>query len=299
MTRILSLLTFLFVLAFQTKAQELQCEVSVNADAIQLSNKQVFLTLQNAIKEFMNGKKWTDQVLQVNEKIKCNLVLAISEYKDNELSATIYVRSTRPVYNTAVNSGMMNLKDDKVHFKYIEFSPLEYSDGVYINELTTILAYYAYMIIGNDYDSYSEFGGTTYFNKAMDICNSASSSSIYEGWKMNEKNTRNRYFQVNDILESKNEAVRTAFYNYHRLGLDVMIEDQDKGLSMILSSLQTFQKVHKSNPSNVPVKNFCEAKQKEIIDLFNSAPSSQKEAVKTIMCEIDVTNCNTYNLKLQ
>jgi len=213
--KIITLYFFCFCIC-NSFAQELNCEVTINADQVTITNKQVFQTLQTAVKEFMNNHKWTDQSINDNKKIKCNIVIAISNYNNNEMDATMYIRSSRPVYNTAITSTLLNLKDAQIHFKYVEFQQLEYQDGVYINDLTSLLAFYAYVIIGYDYDTFSELGGNLYFNKAMSIVNSAQSSTI-EGWKAMEKNTRNRYHQITEITDSKNDDFRKALYQYHRL----------------------------------------------------------------------------------
>ena len=208
------------------KAQELNCSVMVATPGIEGTNKQIYETLQKAIFEFMNTRKWTNFTFKNEERIDCSILMTISVAPSNdEFDATIQVQSRRPVFNSSYNSSVLVLNDKNVKFRYIEFQPLDFTENVYTTELTSLLAYYAYIIIGLDFDTFTSSGGTVYYEKAQTIVNSAQSSS-YPGWKAYE-DLKNRYWLVENLLNKAYAPVRNFLYAYYRNGLDVMYTNNE------------------------------------------------------------------------
>ncbi|RYD76924.1 MAG: DUF4835 family protein [Sphingobacteriales bacterium] len=292
-------ITFLLTIVFANKvvAQEFNCQVVVNSPTIQMSNKQVFTSLENSIKEFMNNRRWTNDNFEAGEKIDCNIVINITAVEGTNYTGTIQIQSGRPVYGTNYSSQLLNVLDKFFQFGYIEFQPLEFQEGIYNNELTAVLGYYAYMMLGYDYDSFSELGGSVYYQKAQAIVNSAQSSTS-AGWSPVEKNG-NRYQIVNQILDERNKNLRKALYIYHRQGMDIMSSDMEKGLDHALDGLSNIQTVNKAIPNQYVVKLFFDAKARELADLFAQAGAKQKYAAKDMLIQMDLTNRTLYNDKLK
>ena len=280
-------------------AQELNCTVTVTHTNITSStNNEIYKKLENTIRDYLNNTKWTKDVFDPKERIECNIVLDISSYDGSTgFQGTLQVKSTRPAYGTSYNSNMLNILDRNIQFAYTEGLPPEYIEGSY-SDLASIFAYYAFVIIGVDYDSYSEYGGTDYFTKAQNIVNAAQTSSI-QGWKAQENNDKNRYFIVNGYLDDRYKTFRTAWYIYHREGLDTMAMDPVKGRDNILSALEILQKLNGNIVNTIVIQLFNESKSKELISLFTKASSSQKEKARDILSEIDVANAGTYQDKLR
>lgn len=283
---------------FNAAAQELDCEVNVIAPQIQTTEKRVFNSLQNSIREFMNNTKWTQDEYAFNERIRCNIAITITSMNATEFAGTIQVQASRPVYGTSYNSSTFNFMDKSFNFKYVEFQPLEYIRGSYISELTSVLAFYAYMIIGNDFDTYIEYGGTPYYNDALSIVSAAQTSNL-PGWKSTDKNDRNRWSLVNDRMDERFKPYRKAWYNYHRLGFDIMNEDVEKGRKVVMETLETLQTIRSSFPFSFLIVQFFDVKQIELINLFAQAPTAEKTKAKDIMMELDIPNASRYADKLK
>ena len=226
----------LFISSLQLSAQDLQCNVQVRTDNIQATNKDIFVDLQNAIGQFMNQRKWiSDKVLQ-HEKINCNIVINITRYNIDDFAANVNISSSRPVYGTSYNTPMFNYFDQEFYFKYAPFQTLEYQEDANINSLTTLLAFYANIIIGLDFDSFHPEGGTAYFNKALQIRNMAQNTA---GWDPSAgKGNRNKYYIIENILDNRFRALRSAYYQYHMKGLDKFKEDNEASRKVIFESLQ-------------------------------------------------------------
>jgi hypothetical protein len=292
------LLTLLFFTnANVASAQEFNCNATVNSPTIQMSNKQIFVSLEKSIEEFINSRRWTNDNFAAGEKIDCNIVLTITGANGTEYSGTLQIQSSRPTYGTNYNSPMLNILDKSFTFSYIEFQPLDFQEGVYVNELTAVLSYYAYMMLGYDYDSFSEMGGTTYFQKALTIVNAAQSTT-YAGWSATSKDD-NRYKLANQILDDRYSDFRKANYIYHRQGMDIMSNDIEKGLNHTLDGLVNIENVYKLMPSAYIVKLFFDAKARELADLFSQAGATQKYKAKEMLVQMDITNRTLYNDKLK
>ncbi len=290
--RRLIFILFIFVLnsAF---SQELNCKVQVLSQSIQGTDKRVFETLQTAIYEFMNNRKWTNDVFKNNERIDCSILINVTERPSTEeFKATLQVQARRPVFKSSFNSPLLNNNDNDFSFKYQEGTPLEFTENVHLSNLTSVLAYYAYLMIGLDYDSFSMDGGTTYLQKALAIVNNAQASSDL-GWKAFD-GTKNRYWLINNMLDASFVSLRECMYKYHRLGLDIMVDNKENARAAILESLEDLQKVHQIKPLSYSLQVFFNAKSDEIINIFTGAFPDEKGKVVNLLNEIDPTNSNKY-----
>jgi hypothetical protein len=278
-------------------AQELQCSVSVVSPSVQGTNKKVFETLQTAIREFMNGQKWTNNVFSPEERIECSVLINIKEIKSvDDFTGTIQVQVRRPVYNSAYSSVLLNYLDQDFSFKYVEFEPLIYNPNSFDSNLVGVLAYYAYLIIGVDYDTFSNLGGTKYIELAEQVVSRAQ-SAVEKGWKSFESK-RNRYWLVENYLNEYHRPLRECMYQYHRLGLDKMSDKPENGRKEVLSALEKLQKVHRQKPGSFAMQVFFDAKGDEIINIFSESFSMEKGRVIDVLTEIDPVNASKYKKSL-
>jgi len=274
-------------------AQELKCQVQVVSQQIQGQgiDPRVFNTLQTAIFEFMNNRKWTNDNFTNIERIDCNILINLTKIPSpGSYQGTIEVQSRRPVYKSSYNSVLLNYLDNNFSFSYVENQPLTYSENTYTDNLTAILAFYAYFILGLDYDSYSLKGGTPNFQKALSIVNNVS-SDVESDWTSGD---RNRYWMINNLLDATYIPLRECMYNYHRLGLDIMYEKKDEGLKVITNSIENLQKIHAIKPTSFSMQVFFNAKSEEVINIFSGAPPDIKARIVPILNRIDPTNSNKY-----
>ncbi len=257
------------------------------------TDKRVFETLQTAIFEFMNNKKWTNDAFKNNERIDCSILINITDRPSpEEFKATIQLQARRAIFKSSYNSTFLNNNDNDFSFKYLENQPLEFAENSHLSNLTSVLAFYAYFIIGLDYDSFSLNGGTPYLQKALTIVNTAQSTSDI-GWKAFDSN-KNRYWLINNLLDASFVPIRECMYKYHRLGLDVMADDVEGGRNTITESLEGLKKVHEIKPLSYSMQVFFTAKADEIINIYSGAPSADKSKMITLLNEMDPTNSNKY-----
>jgi hypothetical protein len=285
----------LMVFSHQTSlAQELRCNVQVVHSQVQGTNKQVFQTLQKAIYEFMNNQAWTNHVYGNEECIECNMMINIQEQAGDEFSGSIQIQSRRPVFNSSYNTPVFTYKDDNLRFQYVEFEPLEFTLNEHKSNLTSVLAYYAYIILGFDYDSLSSMGGSSYFQNAETIVTNAQNAP-QKGWKAFESR-KNRYWLVQNILSNEYEEIRQFMYQYHRLGLDQMSEDPAKGRAQITQSLELLQKVYRKKPDPFLffLQMITEAKHDEFINVYSEANPAEINRAYEILTEIDPANIDKY-----
>ncbi len=290
----LTVLAIGLLLTLITFGQELRCNIQVNATQIQGTNKQVFQTLQTAIYEFMNNTAWTNHVYSNEERIECNIMITLQDHSGDEFNGSIQVQSRRPVFNTSYNTTVLNYKDDDLKFNYVEFEPLEFSINEHRSNLTSVLAYYAYIIIGLDYDTFSMLGGTEYYQKAEQIVNNAQNTPE-SGWKAFESR-RNRYWLIENILNDRYKGIREFLYRYHRLGLDVMESKEAPGRAEIAQSLELLQKIYRQKPD--PYLFFydliLDTKSDELINVFSESFMAEADRVYNILVEIDPTRAEKY-----
>jgi hypothetical protein len=301
MRKLLLFFLMLSLIGF-TYGQELRCSFQVNHQQIQTTNIQLFQSLQTDINEFMNNHKWTEHVYSDNERIECNFILNLTEYNGSDrYKGTLQVQSRRPVYNTNFNSILFNYKeeDNEFQFQYIEHQPLEFNPATHLSNLTSMLAFYSYLIIGLDYDSFSQEGGSEYFLKAQTIVNNAQ-NSIDIGWKAYEsRKQNNRYFLIDNILNKSQGPIRRCLYRYHRLGLDVMSEKPEIGRAEIAESLKLLQKAFREKPNSLILQIFFNAKSDELVKIFSDGPRDERQKAVEILKEIDLTNATKYDKILQ
>lgn len=292
---------FLFSLPFgkgKGWAQELNCSVQVISPQLQnTADKKIFETLQQSVFEFMNNRKWTNDVFQQEEKIECSMIITVTDKpSSDEFVASLQVQARRPVYKSSYNSLIVNIVDKNFSFKYVEYQPLEFSESSFLSNLTSVLAYYGNIIIGTDYDSFSMDGGSPYFQKAQAIVSNAQSSS-FAGWASNED--RNRYWIVENVLNSTFKPLRECMYKYHRTGFDLMAEDVATGRANVLQALELLRKVQESKPNSYSLQLFFLAKSDEIVNLFSQAEPAEKTKIFELLNEIDGANSVKYDKIMQ
>nr|WP_321485831.1 DUF4835 family protein [uncultured Draconibacterium sp.] len=286
-------LFFLFIFIGEGVAQELRCNVTVSARGIQGANQNLFRTMQSDLYDFMNNRKWTDNVYSYDEKIRCNILIRLDEQiSADEFKGSINVQLTRPIFNSSYTSTVLNIKDNDFHCKYVEFQPLEFNETSNRDNLTNIMAFYAYVILGFDYDTFSEEGGTEYFQKAQSIVNN-SQNARERGWKAFESE-RNRYWLIENILNKSYSSFRTCMYNYHRNGLDLMADKVEEGRANIADALRDIQKVFRRRPSTYILQMFFDAKADELVNIFSKSFPDERNRVMTILTEVDPSNGRKY-----
>lgn len=274
-------------------AQELRCNISVSSQRIKGANQNLFRTMQSDLYEFMNNRRWTDHQYTYDEKIQCNIAIRLEEQVSaDEFKGSIHVQINRPVFNASYNSPVLNIKDNDFHCRYVEFQPLEFNETSNRDNLTNILAYYAYVILGFDYDTFSPEGGTPYFEKAQAIVNN-SQNARERGWKSFESE-RNRYWLVENVLNKSYSGFRDCMYMYHRQGLDIMSEKPEQGRAEIAESLRDIQAVFRRRPSTYILQMFFDAKSSELVQIFSKSFPDERNRVLAILNEVDPSNGSKY-----
>ncbi|MCX6314725.1 MAG: DUF4835 family protein [Sphingobacteriales bacterium] len=282
-------------------AQELKARVTIVSSRVgNTVNQNVFRTLQTALNNFMSNRKWTTDNFAPNERIECNFLLNLEPTSDlNVYNASLTVQAARPVYNSSYLSPIINYQDENVAFKYVEFQQLEFnenrvsgSDGQASN-LTAVFAYYAYMILGFDYDSYSPRGGDVYFQKAQNIVNNAPEGRNVSGWKAFD-GTRNRYWLVENMLNSRYTIMHDVYYNYYRMGLDKFYSDESTGRTEVLNVLNLLNNFNTDNPNKMINQFFFQGKSTEFIKIFSRAPQQDKARASELLQRLDLTNASKY-----
>lgn len=286
---ILSILLF----SESLSSQELRCNVSISSQRIQGANQNLFRTMQSDVYEFMNTRKWTDHVYGYDEKLKCNILIVLDEQiSADEFSGSIQVQLTRPVFDSSYETTLLNIKDNDFRCRYVEFQPLEFNETSNRENLTNILAFYAYVILGFNYDSFALEGGTPFFEKAQAIVNNSQNLPV-KGWKSFESE-RNRYWLLENIMNKSYSDYRKCIYNYHRNGLDLMSQRAEEGRANIANSLRDLQKVFRKRPSTYILQMFFDAKVDELIKVFSKSFPDERSRVLTILNEIDPSNGSKY-----
>ncbi len=290
-------LALIFMTSFQAlQAQELQATVTINTPLLQKTDPKVFQELEVAMTEFLNTQQWTDQELEQEERIQVNISLNITdELSASEFKGDLIIQSSRPVYGGNYQSVVVSNVDKGVQFTYEQFQPIQFSENLFIDNLSSVLSFYAYIIIGMDYDTFSPFGGDEYFQTANDIVNIIPNNltSKYRGWRSLDGN-QNRYWVIENLLNPRMRPIRQSIYDYHRLGLDTMHKDVEAGKSVMLKAIEAVGKVNKAQANSMLVTMFADAKSSEIIEVFKEATSQQKVQVQKIMGKMDPANSNKY-----
>lgn len=266
--------------------QELNCKVTINADQVQTSDRGIFKDMERAIATFMNTRKWTNDMYKIHERINCAIFLNISRMPSiGSFSANAQITVARPVYNSNYETVLLNFADRDWDFEYIESLPLEYNDNAYISNLTSMLAYYAYIILGMDYDSFSERGGDPYFQAALMVVNNAQSSNR-PGWQT-IGSTRNRYNLIENINNPQMAEMRKSMYRYHRQALDLFDQKPDESRQAILNVLKAVRNVWQIYPSSIYVIAFFDAKATELANVFSDGNLSVRREAFDILTVVD------------
>ena len=280
------------------RAQELLCNVEVNSQQVQTSDRRVFQTMRNAIYEFMNNRSWTEFTYKNYERIECSILINVTDRPASDIfkcDMTIALR--RPVFNSTYTTVLFNFIDKDIELQYIENQPLDFNDGMFSSNLTSILAYYAYLMIGLDFDSFVMEGGDPYYEAAQNIVNLAQNTN-YKGWKSFE-NTKNRYWLVENLTNPSYAGIRRFYYEYHLKGLDIMYDNAENGRKAILQTLRYLEEVKKARPGLIILQVICDSKRDEFVNIFSEGSSVEKTESVNILKEIDPSNTMTYQKILQ
>ncbi len=285
-------------LANLASAQELKCDIQINSSQVAGTDKTVFQNLQTALYEFINNTKWTNINFKTAEKIECSIAITIKERTDsNTFSGELNMALRRPCYKASYTTPVLNYLDQKFTFEYTDGQPLDFSLNTHMSDLTSTIAFYVYMFLGLDFDTFSLNGGQTFFEAAQQIVNNAQSSSQL-GWKAFDGN-KNRYWMVENMTNNSYAPLRKFMYEYHRLGLDVMSEKPDEGRAAILNALEYLQAVHTTYPTCFFLQLITEAKRDEIINVFSQGSQQEKTQAANIMKQIDPSKSSQYDAILQ
>jgi hypothetical protein len=295
---------FLLSLAFFSKAQEFRCKAIVVADQIQGADPIIFKTLEQAIGDFVNNRKWTSDQFEVKEKIECVITLVISRQiqgEDGGFQGRLSIQSKRPIYNTNYTSNLTNYTDKDVSFRYQQFQNLDFNDNRVSNNdalasnLTAVIAYYCYIMLGLDYDSYSLKGGSDFYNKALNIVSNAPENKSISGWSATAgQNQRNRFWLIDQITNVRFAPMREVQYKFHRLGLDVLTTDPEGARTAMNAIFPIIQQINQDNPSSMLLQFWFNAKSEEVINFLQRAPLTERQALVPMLANIDVTNASKY-----
>jgi hypothetical protein len=287
-------------------AQELNARVTVNSSRVNNTvNKNTFQTLQTALTNFLNTRKWTSDKFLPNEKIDCNFLLNLQSTEEaNVYSASLTIQAARPVFSTSYLSPMVNYQDEDILFKYVEFQQLEFNENrvagtdAQVSNLTALFAYYAYLILGFDYDSYSLKGGNNWFLKAQNIVNNAPEARGISGWKAFD-GVRNRYWLVENMLNSRYAIMHDIIYDYYRLSLDKMYEDEPGARTQMMNVINLLHSYNSDNPNTMINQFFFQGKTNEFIRIFSKAPQQDKMRASELLQKMDITNATRYKNELK
>ena len=282
-------------------SQELNCRVVVNAERIQTTERNIFTDMETAFAQFLNNQKWTEDEYSQEERIDCNIIITLdpneSDATGNRWGASVQILSSRPVYNTDYETVIFNFADRDWQFEYQQSQPLQFNENSFTNNITSLLAYYAYTIIGLDYDTFSELGGTRFYQIANQIVLNAQNSN-YQGWSQ-FNSVRNRYWLNENLLSSNFEPLRQALYSYHIEGLDIFGEDPETARANILEGLIAIQTANQSRPRSILTISFLDAKSEELAQIFKEGTPTQKKQSYEILSKLDPSKSDTFKKILE
>jgi hypothetical protein len=295
-------LVIILLFTIHSEAQEFNCKVNVNADQISGVEAKVFKTLEQSLSDFINTRKWGSDVFQNKEKIELVFTLILSKKIDGVEGGylgRLSVQSKRPIFNSSYSSTIVNYTDKDLAIKYIEFQPIEFNDNRVVandalsSNLPAIISYYCYIALGLDYDSFSLKGGTEFYNKALNIANNAPENNAIVGWKATESQ-RNRFWLIDQLHNNRFDKMRTVFYQYHRLGLDLLTSDPDLGRANINGLIPILKEVNLENPSSMLMQFYFSSKSEEFQNFISGATMADKQKMIPILSQLDVVNANKY-----
>lgn len=306
MNRSFKIFIIILLCSFKLSAQELQVKVTVNANRVNTTiDKKIFITLQNQLNNFLNNRKWTGDNYKPNEKILCSYLLNIESIVDaNVYKGTLVIQAGRPVFGSTYQSPLINFQDADFTFKYVEYQPIEFNENrvqgsdPLIGNLSACFAYYTYLILGLDYDSFSPKGGDKYFQKAQNIVNNAPESSNISGWKLFD-GLRNRYWLCENLNNVKYNILHDLFYSYYRSGLDKLANSDVEAKKIILQTIVQLQAFNQENPNTAIVQFFMQAKTIELIGIFKNTNPEDKAKAVDLLSKLDITNSQKYKDELK
>lgn len=287
---------YLLVSYTSLRAQELDALVRVDAQNVNSSETRIFEEMEEEFRQFLNNNKWTNDNYTPKERITCNFSINITASPSVGLyEATVQVQSVRPVYGSGYESPMLNFADRDWKFEYAQSQPMNFNPNNYLNEITSLLAFYAYIVIGYDYDSFSELGGNPHFERAQQIAQTAAASSSSGGWdQFSGTSGRNRFSLMQSMINPQMEPLRQANYTYHRQGLDLFADKEAEGRENILSAVQEIQKVSKLFPQSIAVIAFTDTKKDELISVFMKGDTPVRRDAYNALVEIDPSQTDAY-----
>lgn len=291
------LLLVIFSLLFiNGNSQELNCQVQIIAPTLQSNpaNQEIIESLQSSVFEFVNNTKWTTDNFKMEERIECSILINIQDkISSDEFRGSIQVSSSRPIFNSSYKSRLFNYNDPNLQFKYLRNTAIIFKPDNHFDNLADVLAFYVYMILGYDYDSFSLEGGTPYFNKAMQIvsnCQNAPES----GWKPNESN-RNRYWLIQNATQALFKPLRQCYYDFHLKGFDIAYSKREESLNKMFQSLKLLESIHKARPNNFNIQLFFTAKNDELVSIYSPAVADLRMKVYNLLVKLDPGNISKYN----
>ncbi len=280
--------------------QELTVDVSVNTPKLQTVDPKVFQTLEGDLRDFLSSQKWTEDNFEPEERINMNVQLTInSEISPTNFTAELTIQVTRPVFGSNYETATVNYRDKDIAFEYEQFQPIEYSITTFNDNLSSLFSFYVYIALGMDYDTFSPYGGEEYFQLAQNILNNipANVANSKKGWRALDGN-RNRYWMIENLLNPGLRSFRKGMYDYHRLGLDEMHTEPEKARAIILKTLEDIQLANKKYPNSQIIQMFVNSKGEELVSIFSSATSAEKQRVKAVLAKIDPSKASRYNRRL-
>lgn len=286
-----------FVVVQQSHSQELQCDIQVQTPGIQGIDPSIFESFKESVKEFMNNRKWSGYNFKFKERIEATLVFTFDKVNGDLFKGSLNIVLQRPVYNSNYKSTTLNLSDKNILFRYTPTQRMDFIENSYTNNLTSLLAYYAYLMIGIDFDTFSKNGGTQFYQKANAVVTSAQSEGG-KGWNPQD-GQKTRYHLVNDLLNNSYDDLRIFYYNYHRLALDIMYKEPEKGRAKIAEDLKLLKKVYSKRPGLYLLQVIIETKRDEMINIFKEGEPDEKDNFVKLMTEIDPANSSKYKTVLK
>lgn len=300
--RKVSLIVIALACSLLCTAQEINCHVTVNSDKIEGTNKEVFNALQKSVEDYMNTTKWTNMTFADMERIECNMLIVVSGIDDNNVfTCEMTLQSKRPVYGTTYSTPVLNIRDKYFNFQYQEFDRLDFQQTTFTTNLTAMLAYYCYLVIGFDLATYSRMGGQSCFDACETIVQTCQGASMSEheqqAWLAYDRTSgnKNRYAIISNLNDAAFKPFREYIYEYHRLGLDQMSANVANGRARIAEGIEILQKANTARPATYIVTIFLDAKADELADIFHGGTDSEKKLVYETLMRIDPTRQNTYD----
>ena len=277
------------------KAQELNCKVSLSTDQLQVNEQRgsnVYNEIQNVMQEFLNNRRWSNDNFSTEEKINCSLSVILTKASSNgDYEGTANFQVRRPVFGTAYETVLLNYVDKNFTFKYVAGTPLTYNDNNFNDNLTQMLAFYAYVALAFDYDSFGKMGGTNFAQKALNVVNLAQTAG--GGWT-SSSDIRNRYWVSENLLNQQLQPLREGFYTYHRLAMDNYATNPADGRKKITEYLNQIKQVSQSRPGQVWYRLFFEAKSSELLNIYGDAPLDERKKMVSLLSSLDPTNSEAY-----